>query len=116
MDANDLLDRALYVAVEEGWHVFPVVIEPDPAAPGKNLKKPIIRWSTEASVAEQAIEAMPWHRANAIGVACGPSGLCVIDEDPGIDPKGQQWLKTLPDTWTQRTPRGRHRVYRAPRG
>jgi hypothetical protein len=115
MDANDLLDRALYVAVEEGWHVFPVVIEPDPTAPGKNLKKPIIRWSTEASVSEQAIEVMPWHRANAIGIACGPSGLCVIDEDPGIDPKGQQWLKSLPDTWSQRTPRGRHRVYRSPR-
>ena len=68
MDANDLLDRALYVAVEEGWHVFPVVIEPDPAAPGKNLKKPIIRWSTEASVSEQAIEAIRNEYRNAFGL------------------------------------------------
>ena len=115
MDANDLLDRALYVAVEEGWAVFPVSIQPDPTNPDKNLKTPIVRWSTEASVAEQAIEAMPWERANAIGVACGPSGLCVIDVDPAADEETRRRLDKLPPTWEQTTPRGRHLVYRAPR-
>jgi hypothetical protein len=115
MDANDLLDRALYVAVEEGWHVFPVSIQPDPTNPDKNLKTPIVRWSTEASVSEQAIEAMPWERANAIGVACGPSGLCVIDVDPAADEETRRRLSKLPPTWEQKTPRGRHLVYRAPR-
>src|SRR5512139_2822994 len=115
MAERDLLDTALYVAVEEGWHVFPVRLEPDPTNPGKKLKKPLIPWGTGASVSEQAIEAMPWSSANAIGVACGPSGLCVIDVDPAADDKARQWAKGLPATWQQKTPRGHHLVYRAPR-
>src|SRR5512139_1421221 len=111
----DPMDRALYCAVEEGWHVFPVRLEPDPVNPGKMLKMPLIRWGTEASVSELAIEAMPWGRANAVGVACGPSGLCVIDVDPGATEETLRRVAKLPKTWEQRTPRGRHLVYRAPR-
>ncbi|MCO5761495.1 MAG: bifunctional DNA primase/polymerase [Chromatiaceae bacterium] len=115
MAERDLLDTALYVAVEEGWHVFPVRLEDDPTNPGKKLKKPLIQWGSGASVSEQAIEAMPWSRANAIGIACGPSGLCVIDVDPAADEETRRRLAKLPPTWEQATPRGRHLVYRAPR-
>jgi hypothetical protein len=69
-----LLRSALSLA-ERGWHVFPCV-------PGG--KRPALRgsWHDHATTEPARILAW-WSRAEAynIGIACGPSGLVVIDLD-----------------------------------
>jgi hypothetical protein len=68
-----LLRSALSLA-ERGWHVFPCV-------PGG--KRPALRgsWQDHATTEPAGIRAW-WSRAEYnIGIACGPSGLVVIDLD-----------------------------------
>lgn len=69
-----LLAAALEYA-ERGWHVFPI-------APGCKKPPAINKWEQRATIDPARIEACwgghtPWN----IGIACGPSGLVVIDLD-----------------------------------
>jgi hypothetical protein len=117
-------------AAERGWHIFPCL-------PG--TKEPAIsRWPERASADPEHI-AEAWETRYAghnIGIACGPSGLVVIDldthgelplgwrDEPGIvdgkdvlaalaERAGQGW----PSTYLVRTPSsGWHLYYLAPEG
>lgn len=83
--AAGLLSAALWFAAR-GWHVFPLV-------PGS--KRPAVEaWETAATIDPDRIRAT-WaaHTSEAggnprynIGIACGPSGLIVIDLDVPKDP------------------------------
>jgi hypothetical protein len=102
-----------------GWHLFPVL-------PGR--KQPAIaRWEQRATTDPETImRFFTTHPDHNAGIACGPSGLLVIDCDT---PKTEQsagdgWDELrrltagrggLPDTWTVTTPSGgRHLYFRAP--
>lgn len=85
---GSMLDRALW-NVGKGFFVFPLV---------KNSKTPLIKsWGEKASTDIDHIKAWwsKWPNAN-IGIATGPSGLCVVDVDmkPG-KPDGNKSLALL---------------------
>lgn len=116
--STHLRDWALHLAAR-GWAVFPL-------RPG--TKQPAIRaWETRASTDPDRITRC-WHAGGfGIGVACGPSGLVVLDLDPAPDggPDGAARLAALAAgrgvelaaTFTVTTPRGgTHRYYRRPAG
>lgn len=106
-----------------GWHLFPV-------HPGR--KTPAIRrWKDRATTdPDQLARFFTAHPDHNAGVACGPSGLLVIDCDtpkPNTPPApagrdGAEVLAALaadrgglPPTWTVATPSGgRHLYFRAP--
>lgn len=118
---------ALHLA-ERGWHVFPL-------APGE--KTPACsQWEQKATTDPARIERW-WRDGNYnIGLACGPSGLVVVDLDvPKMDEPvpdrcrtlgisaGVDMLahlertvgKPLPDTYTVHTPTGgEHRYFQQP--
>lgn len=108
-----------------GWHLFPV----RPAG-----KAPAIRgWQDRATTDPDRITGFfTTHPDHNAGIACGPSGLLVIDCDMPKDDRdnaetaggrdGAEVLAALarprgglPDTWTVATPSGgRHLYFRAP--
>lgn len=105
-----LLNSALSYA-ERGWHVFPCLA---------GLKTPATRhgWH-DATTDPDRIRA--WWQANPnynVAIATGPSGLFVIDIDPGAD---AEWAKmvasdmtlamALQDTYAVQTPRGGWHYY-----
>ena len=108
------LDQALELADTYGWHVFPVLVKPLPN--GKSEKIALINWGAEASNDPDKIEAMltskkrspAWKHATNVGVACGPSGVWVVDEDK---PGAADGLN-LPETLIMATRRGRHYIYK----
>jgi Bifunctional DNA primase/polymerase, N-terminal len=72
--ANPVLLRSALAAARRGWHVFPC------AAGGK---RPALRgnWQDLATTSADQIRDW-WSRASYnVGIACGPSGLVVIDLD-----------------------------------
>lgn len=110
------LDHALALA-DLGLHVFPLT----PATPGDSAtgKRPLdgVKWKDAATTDPTQITA--WWSATPeanIGIACGPSGLVVIDEDePGaLDRFAADRGQTVPATYTVTTGRGRHLYYLAP--
>ena len=66
--------RSALALAERGWHVFPCV-------PGE--KRPALRgsWHEHATTERVRIRAWWSQAAYNIGIACGPSGLVVIDLD-----------------------------------
>jgi Bifunctional DNA primase/polymerase, N-terminal len=97
---------------ERGWHVFPIL-------EGKK-RPPRVEWTTEATCDKATIRRWwsKWPNAN-IGIACGPSKLCVIDldvEDQGNS--GEIELRALigqhgdlPPTRAAATPSGGAHLY-----
>lgn len=73
------LARAAHWYAARGWHVFPI------AANSKD--RPVVKdWEHNATTDPDQIEAT-WARAPFnIGIACGPSGLLVVDLDRPKDP------------------------------
>ena len=88
-------------AVANGWHVFP-----------SNGKVPVLTdWERRASV--EAAQVADWFmdtRGYNVAIACGPSGLVVVDEDRpgGFKEFANDWGQTIPPTFTVRTGKGRH--------
>ncbi|TDD70879.1 bifunctional DNA primase/polymerase [Actinomadura rubrisoli] len=77
-----LLVRYALTAAARGWHVFPVAIGDKEPPRG-------VRWKQTATTDPDAIREMWARRPYNIGIACGPSGLVVIDLDmpkPGEHP------------------------------
>ncbi len=120
---------AALTAAGRGWHVFPV-------APGS--KAPAIEaWETSATTDEDRLTrwwTWPGHERHGVGIACGPSGLLVIDLDqpkpcqavpdrlrhePGVHDGGDVLAALCEDagqpfpfeTYTVRTGRGGHHLY-----
>ncbi|MCL2090263.1 MAG: bifunctional DNA primase/polymerase [Micrococcales bacterium] len=133
MTQNPLLDAALWYA-RRGWHVFP--LRPGtklPATPAHRADRcdradPRCRrghtgWEQRATCDPDRITRAWAARDWGIGIACGPSGLLVVDTDTATDgPDGETALQALaaphggmPGTWTVRTPSGGwHRYYTRP--
>jgi hypothetical protein len=87
------LVRSALAAAALGWHVFP-------CAPG--AKRPALRgnWQELATTSPEQIRAW-WRRAPYnIGIACGPSGLVVIDLDRPRGPAGDDDPDDPDDTGT----------------
>jgi len=123
---RDPLLSAALVAAGRGWSVFPLV-------PGE--KTPAVRgWEQRATTDRRQIYRW-WASGSGhnVGIACGPSGLVVIDLDErrGEEPPeefadargGEDVFAMLAsaagalvpvDTYTVATPSGRHLYYRAP--
>jgi hypothetical protein len=78
---DPVLLRAALAAAGRGWHVFP-------CAPG--AKQPALRgnWQDLATTSVARIRAWWTQVPYNIGIACGPSGLVVIDLDLSRDPAG----------------------------
>ena len=108
----DVLSTALDLAAW-GYSVFPVKVEPDPAKPGKHLKRPLLRaWNTRASHDEEVVESMPWAGATHVGINCELSRICVLDID---DPAQRKHLPPLDYTVRQATiSGGEHYWFSAP--
>jgi hypothetical protein len=125
-----MLEVAL-AAAGQAWRVFPL-------APGhKTPRRQLTTWEAKATCDPARIERW-WttHQRDNVGIACGPSGLVVVDLDPaktGETPPERwagatggaqvlEWLghdrgETLGPTWTVDTPSGgRHLYYQAPAG
>lgn len=107
-----VLEHAL-AAARRGWRVFPV--EPDG-------KRPLVAdWENTATTEEAAIRAWlrDWPCMN-YGVACGPSGLFVVDADTkenGLDTlAGLELEGLLPCTLEVGTPSGGRHLYFAGSG
>ena len=107
-----LLDHAI-AAAGNGWFVFP-------CKPG--TKDPAVKWGTAATNDPEQVRR--WWTENPrynIGIACGPSGLVVIDLDVGEGKDGvQRWEELTdehgtPPTYTVGTPSGgRHHYFTLP--
>lgn len=126
MTGRDPLLSAALVAASRGWSVFPLV-------PGE--KTPAVRgWEQRATTDRRQLYRW-WAGGSGknVGIACGPSGLVVIDLDErgGEEPPeefagargGEDVFAMLAaaageavpvDTYTVATPSGRHLYYRAP--
>ena len=128
------LTAAALAAAARGWHVFPL-------RPGD--KRPALRadWERRATAVDKARIRRCWeHAAYNVGIACGPSGLIVVDLDvpkagerppaewtrePGINDGADVFAalcerhgQPFPfDTYTVRTGRGgMHLYFTAPAG
>ncbi|MFG1609491.1 bifunctional DNA primase/polymerase [Actinoplanes sp. NPDC049265] len=73
MHSNELLAAALGAA-GRGWHVFP--LRPDDKRPA------IDRWEQRATTDPDRIRRCWTAGPYNVGIACGPSGLIVLDLDP----------------------------------
>lgn len=101
--------RAAHVYAQAGWHVFPV-----------NGKQPMTPHGLKDATTDLSRVGRWWRTPHNIGVACGPSGLLVIDVDPDsggtdtyLDLLRAGW--DFPVTRTQLTPSGGfHLFYRMP--
>jgi hypothetical protein len=98
------LQSCALAAADLGWHVFP-------CAPGS--KRPALKdnWQDLATTDPDRIRAW-WARQDYnIGIACGPSGLVVIDLDLGSGPvSGAVRLELLCRAHGQRYPGGTYTV------
>lgn len=101
MDTREHLEHAALAAVERGWHVFP--LRPNGKKPALHGLRDCTRtgvcadehqvWEQRATTDPGRIRAAWSHAPYNIGLATGPSGLCVIDLDtlkPG---------ETIPPRW-----------------
>jgi len=109
-------------AADRGWHVFPV-------KDGGKEPRPGWKWAQWHTTDRQRITEW-WKDGGNIGIACGPSGLVVIDLDvggplpppwdtvPGVTDGSDIYTvlaeahdDSWPDTYTVTTPRGGWHFY-----
>ncbi|BBX69708.1 phage/plasmid primase, P4 family [Mycolicibacterium psychrotolerans] len=112
---------------ECGFHAFPTDHPDQPICIGKHGpatpcdgirgKHPAVKFGTWAIVPTPKMIDLEWDMHGGLantGIACGPSGLVILDEDQAGELN--RWTVTyginLPDTYTVTTGRGEHRYYR----
>jgi hypothetical protein len=110
-----------------GFHVFPTDHPDQPECIGKHSplnpcdgqrgKHPAVKFGTWAVTPTPKMIDLEWEKHGGlanIGIACGPSGLVILDEDQAGDL--DRWAAavgiTLAPTYTVTTGRGEHRYYR----
>jgi hypothetical protein len=128
VSAPDILAAALWLQARHGMHVFAVdhpglsecvgAHRPDQPCDGKRGKHPVGKWSRDATLDPGAIRAALSRGLRNVGIACGPSGLLLVDEDrPGAFCEYAASVgQAVPETFTVDTGRGRHFYFRAPDG
>lgn len=99
-------------AAQRGWHVFPI-------RPGG--KKPFRNFSWDALASNEPARVRAWaeeYPGCNWAVACGKSGLLVLDVDDRVDKSGSSTLlaleldnEDLPATFTVKTPSGGRHYY-----
>jgi len=101
---EDALTGALWAA-GHGWKVHPC-----------NGKVPTTRWADTATDSPDQIVAWLSGTNLNYGIACGPSGLLVVDDDTGhtLLDFAASIGATIPDTATVTTHRGLHYYFQAP--
>jgi len=92
--------------------------EADPAQRGKH---PRVAWGSITEPVDAAQRAAWWGRAGLlanIAIACGPSGLLIVDEDTdgALTAYAASIGATVPDTFRVRTSRGWHWYFTVPTG
>ena len=99
----DRLESAQWCA-HRGWAVFPL-----------RGKEPTGRWQTQATTDPAGFAAWFIGSDLNLGLACGPSGLVVVDEDEpgGFAAYAASVGEVVPPTFTVRTARGRHFYFAA---
>jgi hypothetical protein len=99
----DRLESAQWCA-HQGWAVFPL-----------RGKEPTGRWQTQATTDPTQFAAWFIGSDLNLGIACGPSGLVVVDEDQpgGFAAYAASVGEIVPPTFTVRTARGRHFYFAA---
>jgi len=107
---NTNLSLALSYA-SKGWYVFPIK--------KGTTNKPRVKWGSDATTNEKTING--WWKAwpeDNIGIATGPSNLCVLDVDMKHGKNGQKTLDDLeldygelPNTLSAVTPSGGFHLY-----
>lgn len=95
----------------KGWYVFPIR--------KGTTNKPRVKWGSDATTDTKTING--WWKAwpeDNIGIATGPSGLCVVDVDMKHGKNGRKTLDDLeldygelPNTLAAVTPSGGHHLY-----
>ncbi|MBD2897371.1 hypothetical protein amrb99_63310 [Actinomadura sp. RB99] len=127
MSAPDVREVAEWLRSRHGLALFAVdhpalsqcagAHRPDRPCDGKRGKHPCGRWSRDATNPGRLAAELRRGPRN-LGIACGPSGLLVIDEDkPGAftayaTENGHQ----VPGTFTVKTSKGAHFYFRQPAG
>ena len=137
----DQLRTAALLYASRGWHVFPLIPgQKRPACPGHPAARcdrsdPWCRrghtgWEQRATTSDARILRAWSSRPYGVGIACGPSGLVVVDTDQAkpvqtaaAGASGEATVaeletrhrQALPSTYTVATPSGgTHRYYLAP--
>jgi putative DNA primase/helicase len=127
----DTIRGHIFVALDAGLHVFPVdhpqvpycdgikTKAHDPRTCDERGKHPAGKWKTMATTDVAVLGQTNYFgggRPHNIGVACGPSGLVVLDEDQanGMDRACEAYGETLPETYTVETAKGRHFYFAQP--
>lgn len=124
MNVPDIRDVAPWLQTRYDMHLFAVDHPGLPdcvgshqrvACNGRRGKHPLGRWSRDATNDQAAILAALSHGLRNLGIACGPSGLLVVDEDvPGDFARYAATIgQTVPATFTVRTGHGSHFYLRA---
>lgn len=99
---------------------LPVCASPHRRGPcdGKRGKHPVGGWGTQTATAPTAGMLSLWFGSEPrnIGIACGPSGLCVLDEDEdeALTKLADQLGEALPTTYRVMTARGWHWYFADP--
>ncbi len=126
MSAPDILAVARWLQAGHGLHIFAVdhpglpqcvgAHRPERPCDGKRGKHPVGRWSRDATNDPAVIEQKLRRGLRNLGIACGPSGLLVVDEDRAGAFAGYaaEVGEQLPETFTVETSKGHHFYFRAP--
>ncbi|MPY82600.1 MAG: DNA primase [Actinophytocola sp.] len=101
MDTREHLTVAALGAVERGWHVFPLLpngkrpaLHGHDTCPGTGPCADGHRTPEQRATTDPARICAAWaHKPYNIGIATGPSGLCVLDLDT------LKHQETVPDRW-----------------
>lgn len=128
MNGPDIREVAVWLQTRHRMHLFAVdhpalphcvgAHKPDQPCDGKRGKHPVGRWSRDATAVPAELAPALSRGPRNLGIACGPSGLLLVDEDQAdaFTAYAAEHGHQVPDTFTVTTGKGRHFYFRAPDG